>query len=114
MQSDLLSWRADATTSGPRPTSADGERDDRDYAAKWAAYVDTDDGAEVSALLESTALRLATGSDRVSVRDMLAIVRSSRRTPLNNSWAAPIADWLIGRNPILSDKIERRTRKAKP
>lgn len=124
MQPDLYSWRAAETTSGPRPASAVRAKKPAtppDYTAQWLAFVATDSGhAIASALLATARARLARGDRRISVRALLADVRtvvpllSGPRSvvAISHNWTAPASDWLITMDPRLGDVIERRKRTA--
>ena len=112
-QPDLFAWPAAQTTSGPRPTSADGERKARDYAAEWARFVELRPDIAAWILTEARAA-VAAGRTRVAVATLVEAARVKFGATINNSWRAPAADWLVATAPTLDAVIERRARKAAP
>jgi len=109
MQLDLTSWQAAPTIAGPRPTSADGARPSRDYAAQWCAFVDA--RHDVAAWILDEARRQSIRG-RVAVANLVEEARLRFKVTINNSWRAPAADWLVTMDASLDAVIERRKRKA--
>ncbi len=108
-----VTFAASPTTSGPRPPSADGPRATRDYAEQWAAFAASYFGAPIAEWIEREAVYLyAEGAERISSKALIEGVRGDLRAAISSNWSAPIADWLVARHPHLSDRIERRVRKA--
>lgn len=108
---DLFAWAASATTAGPRPSSADGTRAPRDYAAEWARFVEL--RADVAGwILAEARAALAAGRTRCAVATLFEAARIKFAVTLNNSWRAPAADWLVATAPELDAVIERRVRRV--
>lgn len=110
MQPDLLAWRAAATTSGPRPTAADGMPTKATSRERWDAFVAAH-YTVATAMLDVARARHARG-ERVSAKAIVEWARAEFRISINNTMTAAIGDWFAEQIPGV--KVERRARKATP
>lgn len=113
MTLDLLAWKADATTSGPRSPSSDGPRTRATPAARWASFVEAHPFI-AAWILEEAQHRYDAGALRISAKALAEEARAKFHVPLNNTGVAAMALWLVERDARLGDVIERRVRKAAP
>ena len=106
MQPDLLSWRGNATTSGPRPASAAGAPVKATSRERWEAFARAQ--PEIAAGCLATARRLvAAGHKRVSAKAIVELARAEFATPINNSATAGLGEWL-SEHEDLRPFVERR------
>jgi D-alanyl-D-alanine carboxypeptidase len=103
-------------TFEPPPAAFVRRSDDpRDYAAEWAAYRLTEEGAQIAThILSCARAAIDEGVARVSTKALVEVAREWMLATINNSWTAAIADWLIAEEPRLATLIRRRARKATP
>ncbi len=115
-QPDLLSWRGAATTSGPRPTAADGHPVKATSRERWDAFAAAYPGRASAVLEEARRLvdvALADGrKPRVSAKALTEWLRARYMTSINNSATAGLGEWL-SEHDDLRPYVERRG-KANP
>ena len=106
MQPDLLAWRGNATTSGPRPTAADGAPAKATSRERWDAFARAH--ADIAAWCLATARRIVeAGHRRVSAKAIVELARAEFATPINNSATAGLGEWL-SEHEDLRPFVERR------
>ncbi len=106
MQPDLLAWRGNATTSGPRPTAADGAPAKATSRERWDAFARAH--ADIAAWCLATARRFGgAGHRRVSAKAIVELARAEFATPINNSATAGLGEWL-SEHEDLRPFVERR------
>jgi hypothetical protein len=116
-QPDLLSWRGASTTSGPRPTAADGQPVKATSRERWDAWAKEYPTHAVAVLWEArvrvTNARTEGRAPRVSAKALAEWVRSNYVVSINNSATAGLGEWL-SEHEDLRPYVERRARKAAP
>ncbi len=106
MQPDLLAWRGNATTNGPRPTAADGAPVKATGRERWDAFARAH--TDIAAWCLATARRIvAAGHKRVSAKAIVEMARAEFATPINNSATAGLGEWL-SEHEDLRPFVERR------
>lgn len=109
-QPDLLAWRGNATTSGPRPTAADGTPTKATSRERWDAFARAN--PTIAAWCLATARRIvAAGHKRVSAKAIVELARAEFATPINNSATAGLGEWL-SEHDDLRPYVERRGKAA--
>ena len=114
-QPDLLSWRGASTTSGPRPTAADGKPVKATSRERWEAWRDTN--VVVAAWILAVArtevdVALAEGrKPRVSAKLLTERARAFFQVSINNNATAGLGEWL-SEHEDLRPYVERRGKAA--
>lgn len=106
-QPDLLSWRGNATTSGPRPTAADGTPTKATSRERWDAWAALH-AEKLPEILAEARRRIP----RVSAKAIAEFIRAYWCVPFNNSATAGLGEWL-SEHEDLRPYVERRG-KANP
>lgn len=114
-QFDLLAWRGNETTSGPRPAAADGtpvKATSRDRWNAWDALhaeIVPDVLAEARRIVD---VALAAGlKPRISAKALVEWIRAKYLVEFNNSATAGLGEWL-SEHEDLRPFVERRGKAA--
>lgn len=114
-QPDLLSWRGASTTSGPRPTAADGKPVKATSRERWDAWAKEYPTHAAAVLWEArvrvTNARTEGRAPRVSAKALAEWVRSNYVVSINNSATAGLGEWL-SEHDDLRPYVERRGKAA--
>ena len=114
-QPDLLSWRGASTTSGPRPTAADGKPVKATSRERWDAWAKEYPTHAAAVLWEArvrvTNARTEGRAPRVSAKALTEWLRATYRVSINNSATAGLGEWL-SEHEDLRPFVERRGKAA--
>ena len=110
-QPDLLSWRGASTTSGPRPTAADGQPTKATSRERWDAWRAANPLLAIEILNHArwlVAEATLDGRDpRISAKGLVEWFRATHRVSFNNSATAGLGEWL-SEHEDLRPFVERR------
>ena len=110
-QPDLLSWRGASTTSGPRPTAADGTPTKATSRERWDAWARAYPQLAMAVLGEACRRVIEAVREgrkpRVSAKALTEWVRATYRVSINNSATAGLGEWL-SEHEDLRPFVERR------
>ncbi len=111
LQPDLLAWRGNATTSGPRPSTADGAPVKATSRERWDAWMAANTDKAPSILTEARRIvdvAFAAGlAPRVSAKAIAEWIRATYLVSFNNSATAGFGEWL-SEHEDLRPFVERR------
>lgn len=109
-QTDLLSWRGASTTSGPRPTAADGQPVKATSRERWEAWRKAHPD-EAAWCLSRAREEVRCGASRVSAKAIVEACRALHHVEMNNSATAGLGEWL-SEHEDLRPFVERRGKAA--
>lgn len=109
-QPDLLSWRGASTTSGPRPTAADGQPVKATSRERWEAWRAAHPDEAAWCLWYARNL-VGDGASRISAKAIVEVCRARFHIAINNSATAGLGEWL-SEHEDLRPFVERRGKAA--
>ena len=114
-QPDLLAWRGNATTSGPRPTAADGQPVKATSRERWDAWAALH-AEKLPEILAEARYRVRVAieerrSPRISAKAIAEWIRTKYLVSFNNSATAGLGEWL-SEHEDLRPFVERRGKAA--